>query len=78
MNFGYLLIVAEHESVDYLQLAYGLALSIKNTQREGYDRVAIVIDDKTKKMLIVIHGELEFLKEKISKFSTSEKDKLRS
>lgn len=31
------------------------------------------IDDKTKKMLIVIHGELEFLKEKISKFSTSEK-----
>jgi hypothetical protein len=25
-----------------------LALSIKNTQREGYDRVAIVIDDKTK------------------------------
>jgi hypothetical protein len=48
MNFGYLLVVAEHESIDYLQLAYGLALSIKNTQREGYDRVAIVIDDKTK------------------------------
>jgi hypothetical protein len=48
MNFGYLLVVAEHDSIDYLQLAYGLALSIKNTQREGYDRVAIVIDDKTK------------------------------
>lgn len=48
MNFGYLIIVAEHDSVDYLQLAYGLALSIKNTQLAGYDRVAIVIDDKTK------------------------------
>lgn len=48
MNFGYLLIVADHESVDYLQLAYGLALSIKNTQREGYDKVALVISDKDK------------------------------
>lgn len=48
MNFGYLLIVSEHDEVDYLQLAYGLALSIKNTQREGFDKVALVIDDKTK------------------------------
>lgn len=48
MNFGYLLIVAEHEEIDYLQLAYGLALSIKNTQREGFDKVALVIDDKNK------------------------------
>lgn len=48
MNFGYLLIVADHETVDYLQLAYGLALSIKNTQREGYDKVALVISDKAK------------------------------
>ncbi len=48
MNFGYLLVVAEHETVDYLKLAYGLALSIKNTQREGYDKVAIVINDKSK------------------------------
>jgi hypothetical protein len=48
MNFGYLLVVAEHESVDYLQLAYALALSIKNTQKEGYDKVALVINDKTK------------------------------
>lgn len=48
MNFGYLLVVAEHETVDYLKLAYGLALSIKNTQRQGYDKVAIVIDDKSK------------------------------
>lgn len=48
MKFGYLLVVAEHESVDYLQLAYSLALSIKNTQKEGYDQVALVIGDKTK------------------------------
>lgn len=48
MNFGYLLIVAGHETIDYLRLAYALALSIKNTQREGYDKVALVIDDKTK------------------------------
>jgi hypothetical protein len=48
MSFGYLLVVAEHESVDYLKLAYGLALSIKNTQREGYNSVALVIDNKQK------------------------------
>lgn len=46
MNFGYLLIVSQHETVDYLKLAYGLALSIKNTQRLGYDKVALVIDNK--------------------------------
>ncbi len=48
MNFGYLIVVAEHKEVDYLKLAYGLALSIKNTQKEGYDKVALVINDKTK------------------------------
>lgn len=48
MKFGYLLVVAEHETVDYLKLAYGLALSIKNTQREGFDQVALVISDKSK------------------------------
>lgn len=47
MSFGYLLIVAKHETVDYYKLAYALALSIKNTQREGYDKVAIVVDDKS-------------------------------
>ncbi len=45
MNFGYLLIVAGHPDVDYLRLAYALALSIKNTQRPGYDQVALVIDN---------------------------------
>jgi hypothetical protein len=48
MNFGYLIVVAENETVDYLKLAYALALSIKNTQKPGYDKVALVIDDKTK------------------------------
>jgi hypothetical protein len=48
MKFGYLLIVAEHETVDYLKLAYALALSIKNTQPGGYDQVALVIDNKEK------------------------------
>jgi len=48
MKFGYLIIVAEHETIDYVQLAYGLALSIKNTQRPGFDQVALVIDNKQK------------------------------
>ena len=48
MNFGYLIFVAAHPDYDYLKMAYALALSIKNTQREGYDKIALVIDDKTK------------------------------
>jgi hypothetical protein len=48
MKFGYLLIVAEHDSIDYLNLAYALAISIKNTQKPGYDQVALVVDDKEK------------------------------
>lgn len=44
MNFGYLLIVSTSESADYLKMAYALAMSIKNTQKEGYDSVALVID----------------------------------
>jgi hypothetical protein len=47
MNFGYLIVVSKSDTVDYLKLAYALALSIKNTQKEGYDKVALVIDDKT-------------------------------
>jgi hypothetical protein len=45
MNFGYLIVVSKSDTVDYLKLAYALALSIKNTQRAGYDKVALVIDD---------------------------------
>ena len=46
MNFGYLIFVSKSESCDYLKMAYALALSIKNTQRGGFDKVALVIDDK--------------------------------
>jgi len=45
MNFGYLLIVSSSDQSDYLSMAYALALSIKNTQRPGYDKVALVIDN---------------------------------
>ena len=48
MKFGYLLVVAENEFVDYLQLAYALAISIKNTQKPGFNQVALVINDKQK------------------------------
>lgn len=48
MNFGYLIIVSSSDSADYLKLAYALTLSIKNTQKPGYDKVALVIDDKNK------------------------------
>lgn len=45
MNFGYLLIVSKNTDVDYLRMAYALAISIKNTQKPGYDRVALVTND---------------------------------
>jgi hypothetical protein len=45
MTFGYLLIISEHASRDYLKMAYALALSIKNTQREGFDKVALVTNN---------------------------------
>lgn len=48
MNFGYLIVVSTNKEIDYLKLAYALALSIKNTQKHGYGHVALVIDDKSK------------------------------
>jgi hypothetical protein len=45
MNFGYLIFVSKSENYDYLKMAYALAVSIKNTQKHGYDKVALVIDD---------------------------------
>ena len=45
MKFGYLLIVSNHQDYDYTEMAYALALSIKHTQKPGYDQVALVIDD---------------------------------
>lgn len=47
MNFGYLLIVNQQDDThDYARLAYALSLSIKNTQKPGYDQVALIINDK--------------------------------
>ena len=45
MNFGYLIVVASSEEANYLDMAYALAMSIKHTQKPGYDQVALVIDD---------------------------------
>jgi hypothetical protein len=45
MNFGYLFLVSSNDSVDYLKMAYALALSIKNTQKAGFDKVALVTDN---------------------------------
>jgi hypothetical protein len=45
MTFGYLIVISKNDSVDYLKLAYALALSIKNTQQEGFDKVALITDD---------------------------------
>jgi hypothetical protein len=45
MNFGYLIVVSQSDRADYAKAAYALALSIKNTQKPGYDQVALVIDD---------------------------------
>lgn len=52
MKFGYLLVVSSNDNVDYLNLAYALALSIKNTQKPGYDQVALITDNikKLKKL----------------------------
>ena len=55
MNFGYLIVVSETKSVDYLKMAYALAMSIKNTQKPGYDKVALVIDKKTRLRKIKNH-----------------------
>ena len=45
MNFGYLLVVSTSTEANYLNLAYALAMSIKHTQKPGYDKVALVTDD---------------------------------
>ena len=45
MKFGYLIIVNTDAEHDYLRMAYALALSIKNTQKPGFDQVALVIND---------------------------------
>ena len=46
--FGYLIIISKDKknTHQYHQMAYLLALSIKHTQKSGYDNVAVVVDDK--------------------------------
>ena len=46
MNFGYLIIVSKNDEIDYLKLAYSLAISIKSTQPAGFNHVVLVIYDK--------------------------------
>jgi hypothetical protein len=48
MSFGYLIVVSSHKDYDYHSMAYLLALSIKRTQKTGYDNVALVTDSKEK------------------------------
>jgi len=45
MTFGYLIVAAKNNDIDYHKMAYSLALSIKNTQKWGFNNVALVTDD---------------------------------
>lgn len=48
-NFGYLIIINDNnDDVDYTKLAYSLAISIKTTQKEGYDQIALVTNKPEK------------------------------
>ena len=48
MSFGYLIIVSDDSIHDYHAMAHLLALSIKRTQKAGYDNVALVTDNEEK------------------------------
>lgn len=48
MNFGYLLFASPNKNIDYLKIAYACALTIKHTQKQGYDKIALVIDDRSR------------------------------
>lgn len=48
MSFGYLIIVSDDGIHDYHAMAHLLALSIKRTQKAGYDNVALVTDNVKK------------------------------
>jgi hypothetical protein len=47
-DFGYLIVISKDKNSQHLyhQMAYLLALSIKRTQKSGYDKVAVVTDDE--------------------------------
>jgi hypothetical protein len=48
MNFGYLIIISNTGQHDYFKMAEALCYSIKTTQKPGYDKVAIVVDNLAK------------------------------
>jgi len=48
VSFGYLIIVSDDGIHDYHAMAHLLALSIKRTQKAGYDNVALVTDNEEK------------------------------
>jgi hypothetical protein len=48
MSKGYLLFAVDTDTIDYTRLAYACALSIKITQPEGYNTVALVTNNLSK------------------------------
>lgn len=47
-DFGYLIVISKSQTHRYDLMAVLLALSIKRTQKQNYDKVALVTDDKEK------------------------------
>ena len=48
MNFGYLIIISNTGAHDYFKMAEALCYSIKVTQKSGYSKVALVVDNLSK------------------------------
>lgn len=48
MNFGYLIITSNSGTHDYFPMAEALCYSIKTTQKPGYEKVALVVDNLAK------------------------------
>lgn len=48
MNFGYLIIISNTAAHDYFKMAEALCYSIKLTQKSGYSKVALVVDNLSK------------------------------
>ena len=51
---GYICIVQNNSNVDYLKQAYGLALSLKNTQSDT-NKLSIMVDEYTKTLITEKH-----------------------
>lgn len=48
MNFGYLIVISNTGDYDYFPMAEALCYSIKTTQKPGYEKVALVVDNLDK------------------------------